>query len=341
MTLSISLSDEPLITFALIAYNQEQFIAEAAQGAFSQTYSPLEVIISDDCSSDRTFEIMQEMAAVYQGAHTIVLNRNERNLGLIGNINRVMEIVQGELIVIAAGDDISLPERTEKLYQSYAASQRQAHSLFSRAIRIDSEGNQLGTEEISYSPNRFDLEYMAEHQISVPGSTQAWSRKIFDTFGPIDTRLISEDVIIPFRAALLGKIAFVDQPLIYRRHHQNNMWLHPKKADSSEITQWHRQQFAHRLDNMLGIWETKARDLDLAMIRFPERKKELDSIRSILQQRLADIKIEQQYFQARPVQRISILLNSLRKGISPVRLMRWILQYTLPGYYYKIARLYG
>ena len=48
----------PLITFALFAYNQEKYIEEAVQGAFLQTYSPLEIILSDDGSTDRTFEII-------------------------------------------------------------------------------------------------------------------------------------------------------------------------------------------------------------------------------------------------------------------------------------------
>lgn len=332
--------DRPLITFALVAYNQEQFIAEAVQGAFSQTYSPLEIILSDDCSPDRTFEIMQEMAAAYQGPHTVVLNRNERNLGLIGHLNRVMEIVQGELIVIAAGDDVSLPERTEKLYQSYAVSQGQAHSLFSRAIRIDSDGGQLGVEQILYSPGRYELDYMAEHQVSVPGSTQAWSREIFDMFGPIDTRLISEDVIIPFRAALLGRISFIDHPLIYRRHHQNNMWLHPRNATTPEIAQWQQQRFCHRLKNTLAIWETKIHDLDIMMTRSPERKKELAHIQSILKRRLSHIRLEQGYFEAKPIRRVQVLLEALRQGVPLIRLMRWVLQYALPGYYYKIAQMY-
>ena len=54
-------TDRPLVTFALFAYNQEQHIREAVDGAFSQTYEPLEIILSDDCSTDRTFEIMQEI----------------------------------------------------------------------------------------------------------------------------------------------------------------------------------------------------------------------------------------------------------------------------------------
>ena len=57
----------PLISFVLLAYKQEKYIREAVEGAFAQTYSPLEIILSDDASPDGTFEIIQEMAAAYQG----------------------------------------------------------------------------------------------------------------------------------------------------------------------------------------------------------------------------------------------------------------------------------
>ena len=61
-----SIEERPLVTFALFAYNQERYIREAVEGAFAQTYEPLEIILSDDCSTDRTFEIMQEMVANYR-----------------------------------------------------------------------------------------------------------------------------------------------------------------------------------------------------------------------------------------------------------------------------------
>ena len=57
----------PLVTFALLANNQEDYIREAVQGTFAQAYKPLEITLSDDCSSDRTDQIMQEMAGAYRG----------------------------------------------------------------------------------------------------------------------------------------------------------------------------------------------------------------------------------------------------------------------------------
>ena len=107
-----AVSDKPLVTFAVIAYNQERFIREAVEGAFAQTYSPLEIILSDDGSSDKTFDVMQALVAKYDGPHHVMLNRNSKNLGLAGHVNHIMERATGDIIVLAAGDDISRPERT-------------------------------------------------------------------------------------------------------------------------------------------------------------------------------------------------------------------------------------
>lgn len=108
-------AERPLVTFALFAYNQEKYIREAVEGAFSQTYSPLEIILSDDQSRDRTFGIMEEMAREYKGQHRVITRRGQSNQGLIRHIRAVAEISSGSLIVVAAGDDISLPERSSKL----------------------------------------------------------------------------------------------------------------------------------------------------------------------------------------------------------------------------------
>ena len=112
--MSVELRPRPLVSFILLAYNQERYIHQAIDGALSQAYSPLEIILSDDCSPDRTFAIMQEKASAYVGPHEIVLNRNSQNLGLGRHYSRAMELAHGEIVELAAGDDISLPSRTEE-----------------------------------------------------------------------------------------------------------------------------------------------------------------------------------------------------------------------------------
>ena len=105
----------PLVSFLVFAYQQENYIREAIEGAFAQTYSSMEIILSDDCSTDNTFQIMSDMAASYQGPHTIRLNRNAKNLNIGGHLVRCMHLAQGDFLVIAAGDDISLPDRTSEI----------------------------------------------------------------------------------------------------------------------------------------------------------------------------------------------------------------------------------
>ena len=107
--------NKPLISYVVTTYNIENYVEESVSCAFEQTYSPLEIVLSDDCSTDSTFEIMERMAKEYTGPHKIVLNRNEKNLGITKHMNRAyLELATGEIIVAAHGDDISKSERTEK-----------------------------------------------------------------------------------------------------------------------------------------------------------------------------------------------------------------------------------
>ena len=110
---AIPAAGRPLATLFITSYNQEAYVGAAIDGAFAQTYAPLEIVMSDDASADRTFEIMREKAAAYRGPHRIVLNRNEKNLGIVPHVEKVMSLASGEIIVENAGDDVSVPHRVE------------------------------------------------------------------------------------------------------------------------------------------------------------------------------------------------------------------------------------
>ena len=75
-------------TLLVTCYNFGRYIREAVESALSQTYEPLDIIVSDDCSTDRSWEIIQETVAAYKGPHHVILNRNEKNLGFAANLNK-------------------------------------------------------------------------------------------------------------------------------------------------------------------------------------------------------------------------------------------------------------
>ena len=205
-------------TFFLITYNQEQYVREAIEGAFSQTYSPLEIVISDDCSTDGTFRIIEEMCEKYDGPHTLVINRNRNNLGLIGHINRITSLSSGELIVYAAGDDISLPDRTEKLVERYISSGFKASLIHSAVYLIDNDGNRAGIRQPPEISVGLDTGEMAVSSALIIGATSAFTRHIEEIFGPITYSKCVEDLVMGFRSALTGGLEFLDEPLIMYRH---------------------------------------------------------------------------------------------------------------------------
>lgn len=230
MTLdTINIQEKQLITFALFAYNQERFIRKAVEGALAQTYEPLEIILSDDCSLDETYNIMQKMTAEYQGPHKIILNRNKINLGIGEHINRVMELSHGELIVVAAGDDISLPHRTTEIYQTWTNSDKKAFSIDSEFEMIDEYGGAVINTYIKKLHQEHQLLLFSKTLVSpVHGCTHVWHRKVFDVFGPLP-KITCEDLAIPPRSMLLGSVAHIDKPLVKYRTHRTNIWSSCKK----------------------------------------------------------------------------------------------------------------
>ena len=132
-----------LVSFCVKCYNQEEYIGAALDGAFSQTYRPLEIIISDDCSTDSSVEIIEQKIAEYKacrGDIPVFFNRNKKNLGNVGNWLVFGDIAHGELLVKADGDDISLPERTSKIVDAWVNNGKKAKVIDHVASNMDLQG---------------------------------------------------------------------------------------------------------------------------------------------------------------------------------------------------------
>jgi glycosyltransferase involved in cell wall biosynthesis len=329
--------EKPLLTFALIAYNQEQFIAEAVQGAFSQTYSPLEIILSDDCSPDRTFEIMQEMMTAYQGPHKIVLNRNKRNLGIGAHINRVMELAHGQLIVIAAGDDVSLPHRTERIWQEYVFIGRKAYSIFSNEYLIDELGNKCAlTRQNPPDPKKLTRDWFTQRQSSVTGSSQAWRRDVFDLFGPLGDGVVSEDVVIPFRSLLLGSIHYIHEPLVLRRYTGKNLALDSlQQWDSHASVDRFRDKTYRHTKNFIAVYETRLSDIDKLWRAHPERQDELGIIRAVTEKKLHRVREELRFWEASNLKKFRMLFQDFIRNGFGTTAIRLFLSWVFPSFYLR------
>lgn len=218
------LEERPLVTFALFAYNQEKYIREAVEGAFAQTYEPLEIILSDDCSTERTFEIMQEMAQAYRGPHAVRLNRNPKNMGISPHVRHVHEMCNGVFIVHAAGDDISLPNRTEIIVRCFLDTNDPPSLVASNSLSITESGEEKHVLSPDL-PSTVRLYPCATKIVSPPGGgcTYAITKDLVDGFKAPDWRIIAEDLLLVARANLLNGSLYTPEVLIKYRFHDSSI----------------------------------------------------------------------------------------------------------------------
>ncbi len=259
--------ERPLVTFALFAFNQEAFVREAVQAALAQTYSPLQIILSDDYSADRTFEIMREEAQRYSGQHEVELNSNPTNLGLAGHFKVVMEKCRGEFIVVAAGDDISFPQRTAELVDVWDREGRKVMSIFSGYKLIDTAGRITGVKAFFEGYHWATPTLRINGNIPIEGVTHAFSKRVYDDFGPFVEDAINEDVLLQFRASLrAGVFVISDQLASYRKHFENLSNLDARLSSSSEGSIVCQIELVH-LDRYLRCLRNFSRDIGTAIQR--------------------------------------------------------------------------
>lgn len=233
-------NERPLLSFVLIAYNQEDFILDAIEGALSQSYSPLEIILSDDSSSDKTFSIMQEVVADYEGPHRIILNKTPHNMGLGAHLNLAFNLCSGQLLIAAAGDDISTHQRVELLYEAWEQNNRPSMICSGWSV-IDRNGDissqlapQCSFEEraIAGDTNVSAIQsYLDGKPFDMVGATAAYTKDLRN-FRILDSNVVAEDFSLCLRALLLNGIVCIKEPLVlYRRHSDNLSNVRGKKGE--------------------------------------------------------------------------------------------------------------
>ena len=101
----------PTVSVIMSVYNEEKSVAEAIDSIIAQTYKDWEFIIIDDCSADRSLEIVRQYARQENRIKVLV---NEHNLGLAASLNKGIKEAQGEYIARMDSDDFSYEKRLEK-----------------------------------------------------------------------------------------------------------------------------------------------------------------------------------------------------------------------------------
>ena len=101
----------PLVSVAIVTYNQKAYLKEAIESILAQTYENLEIIVADDCSKDGTQALITEYHRRYP--NKFVPKFAEKNMGVTANSNEAQKLCTGKYVAWFAGDDLMEPGKIQ------------------------------------------------------------------------------------------------------------------------------------------------------------------------------------------------------------------------------------
>ena len=281
---------EPVISVVIPMYNADRFVREAIESVLNQTFSDIEVLVVDDCSTDRSVEIVEGMAADDQ---RIRLLRHEKNAGPAIARNTAFDVARGKYMACLDADDIFIPNALETLYK-YA--ERTDADVVSANGTFVFEGEHMPTDFDNLSEGIYDgVPVKAATRLSSPdisievkaqrylhgayGLGHCWSklyRRDFLNDNGIRFRVHAEDRCFTFECAMYAR-TYIRLPYfvnVYRR--VKNSLSHQEST------------MKHLEDGVKGMSKFAA-DFDASMIHMEFIKERPDYRFQILNMQLAAV----------------------------------------------------
>lgn len=251
-------SSFPSVSLLVLTYNQRDLLDRAVASAFAQECPSIEIVLSDDGSSDGSFERLCELAAGYNGPHRVIVRRNDGNVGIGEHYNQLMAAASGELLVTAAGDDVSEPNRVARLVSAWDATSRRADLIASHVIDLDHGGRLHKVIQVDDLAQWHSLDDWMHRRPYVIGAGHAFTRRVMERFGPMMRSIAYEDQIMVFRAMCMGGGVTVDAPLVqYRR---GGTSVRPNFDTAQDMETW----TARQIDRMVAEMQQLIADADIA-----------------------------------------------------------------------------
>ena len=207
-----------LVSIGLPVYNGANFLRQAAESLLAQTHREIELVISDNASTDATESICKQLAATDP---RVRYTRLSDNIGAIANHNRTFELARGEYFMWSSHDDIWLPTYVEKCVALLEAN-HDAVVAYARMGVIDEHGTVLKLADVAHKADS------ASPAIRFTEFTELWSM-LEAVYGlmrvdvarttPLMRPHPGSDRLLLAELALHGRLLQVPEHLYMRREH--------------------------------------------------------------------------------------------------------------------------
>jgi glycosyltransferase involved in cell wall biosynthesis len=249
----VALNKTPLVSVSMITYNHDDYISQAIEGVLQQkTKFSIELIIGEDCSSDRTREIVLEYQKRYPTIIRVLISEN--NIGMMKNSLRVFAACRGEYMALCEGDDYwTEPLKLEK--QVNFLENNSDFSICFHKVKI-LKNRKLVNDFLTYVPKEEttieDLAY--GNYIHTPsvvfrnGLIKEWPEWYFRS--PVG------DYPLHLLNAQYGKIKYIDQVMAVYRIHEGGTWSQIDKDDIEKQKKWIKVQ-----EDMANYFSNSVKDI--------------------------------------------------------------------------------
>ena len=261
------------IDVLLATYNGEKYIKEQIDSILNQSYKNIRLIISDDCSKDKTQEILKEYE---KKDNRIELHIQEKNLGVVKNIEFLLKQIKNKYYMLSDQDDVWLPEKIEKSLETLL--KNNVDLVFGDLEVVDQD---LKTMYPSFGDfmllNKKIHKYINSNRLNyiyncVTGCTILAKKETIQKILPLPkkSKYLIHDHWIGLMTSIYGKVAYMPEKYIKYRQHGNNQVGTDKISHGFKKLDQVRELF---INVKLGVFGTYVENNN----RFPEDMQKLNT----------------------------------------------------------------
>ncbi len=215
-----------LVTIILPVFNGEKYIEQMLNSIYLQDYRPIEVIVSDDESKDKTVRIINTwIKKRYMNNISFKFIRNKKNIGLSGNISQVVKYVHGKYLFLADQDDLWESNKVSEQV-NYLREHIDCEMCICDRSAIDERNRIVCKSLMRYEHINFqkrDYREVLTHGSQYPANAICLKTEHLNKIFPIPSQVCEHDTFIAIMAVHYGNIGYVRKPLTLYRIHDNNL----------------------------------------------------------------------------------------------------------------------
>ena len=213
---------KPLVTVICLCYNHAEFVVETLNSVLNQSYSNVELIIADDCSTDDSVTVIENWRQQHPEVPFI---KNEKNIGNTKTINQAFQYAKGDYLIDLAADDVLLSDCIAIQVRAFETSDLDRLGIvYGNVENIREDGSfdsyyyPIGSNgKVISKRNSGELYKEVISGETICSVSSMIKRSVFEALGGYDEHLAYEDFDFWVRASRIYDIAFIDAILVRKR----------------------------------------------------------------------------------------------------------------------------